>query len=56
MDVTLPLTDRLFALLFDQCGRWVCDRCLGDKLGGESPGIPKAIAELAILPLGEPER
>jgi hypothetical protein len=51
MDILLPLAERVFVVLFDQGGWWMCDGCLGEKTGAMSPEIENALTELSAAAL-----
>lgn len=47
MDAEVSLADRVLAVLTFECGRWMCDRCVTDKLGSvNSLELPRAVAQL----------
>jgi hypothetical protein len=47
MEAPLPLPDRILAVLAFEPGRWVCDRCIREKLGTvDLLDVPRAVAEL----------
>jgi hypothetical protein len=46
MEGPLALSDRLFTVLYDQRGWWLCDRCLADKIGATPKAIAWGVAQL----------
>jgi hypothetical protein len=46
MDPSLPLPDRLFTVLSQRCGSWLCDQCLGELLTARGAEVSLAVAQL----------
>ena len=46
MDSSLPIPERVFAVLAEHSGHWLCDRCIEAELGIDGVEIPTAIAQL----------